>query len=99
MVPSYWLKFITEKSLVGADVEIPWEDDDQMTHSIEIFNEKNCIDEAINYWPGIGVTKDGFVPIGGCSTGSGDPYFINTNDGENGPLYQIYHDFVSEDGL
>ena len=24
--------------------------------------------------------------------GSGDPYFINLNDGSNGCLYRIYHD-------
>ena len=30
--------------------------------------------------------------------GSGDPYFINIDDGANGPLYRIYHDAVGEDG-
>lgn len=64
----------------------------------EIFSEANSTDEAKNYWPGIGVFADGFIPVAGCSIGSGDPYFINSNDGKNGPLYRIYHDQVNENG-
>ncbi len=42
--------------------------------------------------------KDGFIPVGSCLEGWEDPYFINTHDGAEGPLYRISHDAVTEDG-
>ncbi len=51
-----------------------------------------------NFWPGLGVSKDGYVPVASCLIGSGDYYYINANDGRNGPLYRVYHDAVGSDG-
>lgn len=48
-------------------------------------------------YPGIGVAKLGYVPVGGGG-GTGDPYFIRESDGEGGPLYRIYHERVLADG-
>lgn len=39
---------------------------------------------------------EGYVPVGSCATGSGDPYFIKIHDTPPGPLYRIYHDACSE---
>ncbi len=65
---------------------------------MDIMSENMSKDEAENAYPGLIVIKDGYVPIGSCLLGSGDPYFINKNDGENGPIYRIYHDSVFDDG-
>ena len=54
--------------------------------------------EAEELYPGIAGAADGVVPVGGCAFGSGDPYFINVRDGENGPLYRIYHDSAGPGG-
>ncbi len=48
-------------------------------------------------YPGLVVQKDGFLPVGGCQIGSGDPYFIRISEGAGGSLYQIYHDAVSDE--
>src|SRR5690606_7866738 len=64
---------------------------------LEIFNNGDAVDEATKYYPGIGVLSHGYIPVAGCSHGSGDPYFININDGESGPLYRIYHDAVFDE--
>jgi hypothetical protein len=42
---------------------------------------EQSIDEAKNFWPGIGVAMDGYVPVGSCLCGSGDYYYIKTGDG------------------
>lgn len=61
-----------------------------------ILTPDQILDEAINFWPGIAVATDGYVPVAYCDTGSGDYYYINSNDGSNSCLYRIYHDQVSE---
>ena len=98
MFPQYWKKFIQAYSLEHKEIEFPWPNEDDLDCVIQVMSESEAIDEATNYWPGIGVKKDGYIPVGHCAIGTGDPYFINTNDGENGPLYKIDHEAVSEDG-
>ena len=48
-------------------------------------------------FPGFVVQNYGFLPIGGCQIGSGDPFFIQVSEGAGGSLYQIYHDRVIDD--
>ena len=36
---------------------------------------------STRYWPGIGVAGDGYVPVAWCDLGSGDWFYINSNDG------------------
>ena len=99
MPPEYWKKFVNLNSLIGGEFTVPEDVDLSGVGAVfEILSEAHSIDEAKNYWPGIGVFGDGFIPVAGCSIGSGDPYFINVNDGENGPLYRIYHDQVNDSG-
>jgi hypothetical protein len=78
----------------------PGEELDQSGLGVELkfLTSAQSIDEAENCWPGIGVAKDGYVPVGSCLYGSGDYYYIRTSDGESGPLYRIYHDAVDAHG-
>jgi len=97
--PSYWIDFISRNALIGAIIEIP----EALDHSgldadLTILTPEQSLDEAENAWPGIGVAKDGYVPVGGCNFGSGDYYYIRAADGEAGPLYRIYHDAVDDQG-
>ncbi|MCP4976227.1 MAG: hypothetical protein GY931_08715 [Maribacter sp.] len=96
MIPDYWIKFMDENNLRDVMCEIPEEADlsELDGGSIEIFKEEEIIDEATNYYPGIGVVKDGYIPVASCSHGTGDPYFINIKDGKAGKLYRVYHDAV-----
>lgn len=99
MIPDYWIEFLNKSNLRDIECEIPEESDLSEIDGgcLEIFNENNIKDEATNYYPGIGVLNDGYIPVAGCSHGSGDPYFININDGKSGPLYRIYHDEVIDE--
>jgi hypothetical protein len=99
MTPHYWLSFVAQHSLIGKEVSVPEESDQsELGAEIEILDEEGIRSESEDCYPGIAVVKDGFIPIGSCSLGSGDPYFINIQDGTDGPLYRIYHDAVTEDG-
>ena len=97
MTPKYWLDFITENSLVGKDVDIPEENDASLEGAtFSVFDQGDIEEEATEYYPGLIVSKDGYIPVGGHTHGSGDSYFINIQDGPRGPLYRIYHDVVTD---
>ena len=100
ILPGYWVQFIAEKKLEKASFSIPWldGDGDAINHELHLFDESQAHDEAVNLWPGQRVFPDGFVPVAGDAIGTGDQYFINTNDGPGGPLYQIDHEQVFDDG-
>jgi len=98
LVHAFFSSSILLALLASQEIEIPWPGEDEMTAIIEILDDATAEIEATELWPGIGVRKDGFVPVGGCAIGTGDPFFINVNDGPNGPLYQIDHERVGKDG-
>lgn len=99
MLPAHWLRFVRSNQLEGRSASLS-EDIDLSARGAELgfLNEAQSRSELEECWPGIGVAKDGYVPVAWCSVGSGDSYYINTNDGSNGPLYRIYHDAVGPDG-
>jgi hypothetical protein len=98
-LPSYWRAFLAAENLVGTHTTIP-EEEDRSSVGAEIcwFDDEGARSEKEELYPGIAVAKDGFIPVGGCDIGTGDPYFICVMDGVGGPLYRIYHDRVSEAG-
>jgi hypothetical protein len=96
MHPSYWKHFIDDHMLVGRCITIPEKADAAgLGGDLQIYTAEQAREEAEEYYPGIAVAPDGFVPVAQCLNGSGDPYFINVRDGEGGPLYRIYHDAVA----
>ena len=99
MIPDYLIDFLHENNLEKKDIEIPEEQDlSGVGADFFIMDEKGMQEETNEYYPGLVVKEDGYIGIGSCAIGSGDPYFINYNDGPEGPLYRIYHDSVSDEG-
>jgi hypothetical protein len=101
VLPSYWTTFVAQHRLAGREFSVPWpagDPDDDLTHQIGVMSEERADAEATQLWPGVKVFPDGFVPVGADLVGTGDQYFINTNDGPGGPLYQIDHEKVYDDG-
>lgn len=99
MLPTHWLRFVEFHHLIGKSARIGGPADlSTLGADMRFLTEAQSIDELTNFWPGIGVAKDGYVPVASCSAGSGDYYYINTNDEPNGPLYRIYHDAVGPKG-
>lgn len=99
MIPEYWSQFLTQHDLVGRSFQINGQVDlSGLGAELQFLNPQQSIDEATHFWPGIGVSRDGYVPVAMCLLGSGDYYYINSNDGPRGPLYRVYHDAVNESG-
>ena len=99
-MPPYWKIFVEQHQLVGREISLPAEADlSGVGAEIELLDEANISTEQTELYPGIAVAPAGFVPVGGCGIGTGDPYFINVHDGEGGPLYRIYHDEAARDPI
>ena len=98
MIPEYWKDFLNKNNFQKSEIEIPASADlselNDEEFGLYILDEKMIMEEATDYYPGIAVKPHGYIPVAGCQHGSGDPYFINTNDGIGGKLYRIYHDEV-----
>ena len=95
MWPAAFREFVERHALIGREIEIPVADDlSGVGASIGLFSEADATGEANDVYPGLVVKEDGYVPIGGCLIGCGDPYFINVRDQTPGPVYRIYHDSV-----
>jgi hypothetical protein len=98
MWPPEYKRFIDQHNLNGREIEIPNQNDlSGVGALIELFDEVNSIEESAGAYPGLVVKADGYVPIGGCAIGCGDPYFINLNDPRPGPVYRIYYDLVLDE--
>ena len=96
MIPEYWEEFVRSNRISGADFEIDEDSDlSGLGGDLKIMTAKQSIDEATNCYPGVLAAKKNYVPVAMCMTGSGDYYYINSSDGNYGPLYRIYHDSVN----
>ena len=99
MFPEYWQEFTLTHQLIGMSACVDESDDlSGVGVDLQFLTEAQSEEELTECWPGIGVARDGYVPVAWCSLGSGDYYYINRNDGLNGALYRIYHDAVGPDG-
>lgn len=65
--------------MAGRQLSVPADEDlSAVGAEIEILDEKGVRLEQTELYPGMAVSKGGFVPVGGCGIGTGDPYFINS---------------------
>lgn len=101
--PDYWTAFLDAHALHGASFEVPEDADASgLGAELQLLDEAQPREEAEDCYPGLAMRADGYVPVGMCLLGSGDPYFIRVQDGPGGALYRILHDAidpVGEDGV
>ncbi len=53
---------------------------------------RNMRSEMLECYPGMAIRECGYICVAGCTLASGDQYYICNSDGDDPPLYQIYHD-------
>jgi hypothetical protein len=60
----------------------------------------DIVEESTKFYPGIAAKKYGYLPVGSCLIGSGDPYFMECNKTNNiVNLIRIPHTAVFNDDL
>lgn len=93
--PDDWSAFLDAHALHGACFAVPEDvDASGLGAELQLLTLAQAREEAEDAYPGLAVRAGGYVPVGMCLLGSGDPYFIRTQDGLGGPLYRIRHDAI-----
>lgn len=90
--PDWLIKLVLENKVIGHEFYLDESlDESELGVSMQWLSPKDQKEEACDYYPGIEAIKFNYLPVGCCLEGSGDPYFINTE--ETVPrLYRIPHD-------
>ncbi|MEM6816989.1 MAG: hypothetical protein AAF600_21795 [Bacteroidota bacterium] len=96
--PAELLSILKRHAVIGQTFSMP-EDVDLSEMGVELkwMNIEEQLEESLEYYPGKVALKKGFLPIGKCLSGSGDPYFLKID--ELVELYRVPHDSVRDDEL
>jgi hypothetical protein len=98
IIPTWYTELITTVPLVGLEFgwrsSEPEQDDDLLW--LWWMDAGNVRCEMLEAYPGIPLLRVGYLCVAGCSHGTGDQYFIPTTEGDDPPLYNIYHDIGGE---
>lgn len=93
--PAHWSDFLKTHALHGACFAVPEAvDPSGLGAELQLLTEAQAREEAEDCYPGLAVRAAGYVPVGMCLLGSGDPYFLRAQDGPGGALYRIRHDAI-----
>jgi len=100
--PQWLLQLLKTVPLCG--LEIGWqaydpEPEDDGVAWLEWCDASGVISESVEAYPGLAILPAGYINIAGDSCGGGNPYFICIHDGEDPPMYQVYHDVGDEAGV
>ena len=95
IIPSWVKHMLIDFKIANLILDFNSQADEQI--SIQFNSFKQIEDACLNMYPGCAIFELGYIGIGEDPRGSGDPYFIKIDEGENPPVYQIYHD-VSDKG-
>jgi hypothetical protein len=72
---------LTRLPLIGAQMSLSDADDRSgLGVDMQWFTPEQLVSEATEAYPGIIFAPLGYVPVGMCSVGSGDPYFFREAD-------------------
>lgn len=98
ILPDWYLSLLQSYPLSGTCFSLEDEDDlSEMGVELKWFSPEEIVDEAQNMFPGKSVLSLGYLPIGACLLGSGDPYFIKfIGSSMNPPLVRIPHDLSAD---
>ena len=97
-LPDWYAELLATFPLCG--LELGWhDDDDEDTDDVWWMlwsTPEHLRGESLEAYPGLAILERGYINVALCAHGSGDPYFIPTDKGENPPIYQVYHDVSDE---
>nr|WP_121271550.1 hypothetical protein [Pedobacter schmidteae] len=96
LFPIEIIDLLSTYNIIGQTFFIS-EDDDPTGLGVDMewFTPAAQVEEAFEYFPGSLVVQNGYLPVGMCLSGSGDPYFLKTIDQKYG-LFRVPHDAINE---
>ena len=88
-IPEWYQSLLTTVPLCG--LEIGWRTE-ELDGVITWSDVKGLRSESVECYPGLAILDRGFINVGSDPYGSGDSYFIPTDQGDDPPVFQVYHD-------
>lgn len=99
LIPNCLLDLMTEFGLAGKTFRISAEEDEsEIGVDLKWLGAEDIIKEALDFYPGKSVYSLGYIPVGSCLDGSGDPYFLFVRDIDDScdpPLVRVPHDYAT----
>ncbi|HLQ93031.1 MAG TPA: hypothetical protein VK148_23655 [Xanthobacteraceae bacterium] len=94
LMPNWLVLLLSEYNLAGSAFSLDRKEDQSGLGAEVIWLLPiQLVSEAYDSEPGISVRSLGFVAIGACATGSGDPYFLDMRMASNDPpVVRVPHD-------
>lgn len=99
-LPDWFVALYSRFPLSGCQLDFPQyepEDDYDGCASLALATPQNIYDEMELCYPGIAIKDLGYFCIAMDLTGSGNQYYTTSRQGDNPPVFQVFHD-VSDEG-
>ncbi|MGD2181460.1 hypothetical protein [Lusitaniella coriacea] len=98
LIPNWFINILFDFPLIGCDFELSEDlDISELGVGMQWMSAADTICESTEAYPGIAAVLVGYLPVGMCTYGSGDPYFLNTKDIAL-PLVRIPHTALDKNG-
>lgn len=98
LLPDYLVDWLLSYPLTGTELYLSEEEDESgLGVDMKWLTPAQMISEAIEAYPGIAAGPLGYLPVGMCLSGSGDPYFLKIGAGDDPPVVRIPHEAVNMD--
>src|SRR5215204_5428809 len=98
LLPARLLDWLLSYPLVGTEFYLSEEEDESgLGAEMQWLTPAQMISETLETYPGILAGPVGYLPVGMCLIGSGDPYFLKTEAGDDPPVVRIPHEAADAD--
>lgn len=98
MIPQWLIDILFDFPLIGCNFELSEDlDISELGVGMQWMSVADTICESTEAYPGIAAVLVGYLPVGMCTYGSGDPYFLNTKNIAL-PLVRIPHTAIDKNG-
>ncbi len=100
LIPEWFISILQEFPLINVNFVLSEEDDEsEMEVDMRWLDASGIVSEAIEAYPGKLVNNLGYLPIGSCLQGSGDPYFLKISGNTDPAVFRILHDEIDGDHI
>ena len=95
LLPAWLVNWLLTYPLVETDFGLSEQEDNSgLGVNMKWLSPSQMISETVEAYPGIAAADSGYLPIGMCLEGSGDPYFLKTTTGDDPLLVRVPHEAV-----
>ena len=98
LLPDWFVDLLIQTRLSGVHFSLTeYDDESKLGADVIWLTPRQIVSEATESQPGISIVPLGYLPIGACALGSGDPYFLDMREAINDPpVVRVPHDYAGK---